>query len=327
MKKFLTINYIFSLAVLFGMGILYDKFKSKVKSNNDIEQYDVVKKFLLNESLGYKANKPIMWIHIVYDINSRWWPSFESRNNDCLNQPYQYLTIKSIIDKCGEDFNVCLIDDDTFAKLMPNWRIDMRAVADPIRSKLRQLALAKLLYTFGGFVLPSSFLCFHNLKSVYDTGTDFGTKMFVGELADRTTTSSQVNFFPNTKFMGCAKDCALMREYIAFLEPLISTDYTNESDFLGAYGHWCYKKITAPQSEMNVITAEQLGVQDNQGKQITIETLIGNTFIELSPKALGLYIPADEILRRTAFQWFARLSAKQALESDTMIGKHLLISR
>jgi hypothetical protein len=78
---------------------------------------------------------------------------------------------------------------------------------------------------------------------------------------------------------------------------------------------------------MNVITAEQLGVQDNQGKQITIETLIGNTFIELSPKALGLYIPADEILRRNAFQWFARLSAKQAMESDTMIGKHLLISR
>jgi hypothetical protein len=41
----------------------------------------------------------------------------------------------------------------------------------------------------------------------------------------------------------------------------------------------------------------------------------------------GLYIPADEILKRTAFQWFARLSAKQALASDTIIGKYLLIAR
>jgi hypothetical protein len=40
-----------------------------------------------------------------------------------------------------------------------------------------------------------------------------------------------------------------------------------------------------------------------------------------------LYIPADEILKRNNYQWFARLSAKQALASDTTIGKYLLIMR
>ena len=76
-----------------------------------------------------------------------------------------------------------------------------------------------------------------------------------------------------------------------------------------------------------MLTAYELVAKDIKGNQLTIEMLISNTFVELDSNAVGLYIPADEILRRTAFQWFARLSAKQALDSDTMIGKYLLISR
>jgi hypothetical protein len=325
--KPLTMNYIFSLAVLFVVGILYDKYKMKNQSKEELDQYDLVKKFLLNESpLGYNNNKPLLWVHLVYDINSRWWASFYSRNTDCFNQPYQYLTIKSIIDKCGEDFNICLIEDNTFAKLLPNWTIDMRVVADPVRSKLRELAIAKLLYMYGGFAIPSSFFCFQSLKDMYEKGVgENGEKMFVSELIDRKSTSQLVNFFPSTKFMGAMKECEMLKEYTSYLESLISVDCTSESDFLGSSNRWCYDKIT--QGKINMGTADEFGVKDTHGKPITIETLLGNTFIELPAKAKGLYIPADEILRRTAFQWFARLSAKQVLDSDTMIGKYLLISR
>jgi hypothetical protein len=321
----LSLNYVFSLAALFVIGVIYDKYKSKLKTDDDAEQYDIVQKFLLYQSpLGFNNTKPIMWVHLVYDINSRWWPSFGSRNTDDLNQPYQYLTLKSLIDTCGEDFNICLIEDDTFGKLLPNWNINMRIVADPIRSKLRELALAKLLYAYGGFTLPSSFLAFKSLKSTYEKNTNNGA-MFVGELIDRKSTSQQVNFFPNSKFMGCEKNCYMMREYMSYLETLISVDYTNESEFLGSTNRWCYDKII--QGGMNMLSADELGVKDTKGKPITIEMLIGNTYLDLPSNAKGLYIPADEILKRTAFQWFARLSAKQALESDTMIGKYLLISR
>jgi len=52
---------------------------------------------------------------------------------------------------------------------------------------------------------------------------------------------------------------------------------------------------------------------------------LGDTFINLSGKVRGLYIPADEILKRTKYQWFARLSAKQLSTSDTMVGKYMAI--
>ena len=49
-------------------------------------------------------------------------------------------------------------------------------------------------------------------------------------------------------------------------------------------------------------------------------------FIKLNDEALGLYIPWNELINRTSLQWFVRLSPQQVLESDTIIGKQLLIN-
>jgi hypothetical protein len=317
-------NYIYSIIILLGSGILYDKYKKINKRDEDTVQYEAVRKYLLNDSSLAKSKKPLLWIHINYEVNARWWPSFNSRNTESLNQPYQFLTIKSIVDTCGKDFNICLIDDSTFQNIIPGWSTDLTTTADPLRSKLRQLAFAKLLFSYGGFLMPSSFLCFKNLKPIYEAYTQ-NNKMFVGELIDRNSTSQQVNYFPNTLFMGCKKETPLMYEYINYLETLVSEDYTDESNFLGAYGRWTNERIL--NGEMNLLTADCLGAKDLHNAPVTIERLMSNTYIDLAGSVIGLYIPADEILRRTAFQWFARLSAKQALASDTIIGKYLLISR
>ena len=48
------------------------------------------------------------------------WESFNDRMNENLNFPFMYLTIKSIIDCNVWDFHVCIIDDDSFTKLIPS---------------------------------------------------------------------------------------------------------------------------------------------------------------------------------------------------------------
>jgi hypothetical protein len=306
------------------MSLIYNRYKSVEDEDEHMRNYRLVKQYLLNDSSLAQSKKPIIWIHMVYEINARWWPSFSSRNTDNLNQPYQYLTLKSIIDRCGQDFNVCLIDDETFPNIIPGWTVDLSLVADPIKTKIRQLALAKILYNYGGFLLPSSFLCFQNLAPLYSTLTADG-KMFVGELATRTDVADKVNFFPSTKFMGCQAGCHTMANFISYLEINTSTDFTAESHFLGSYNRWCYEKIQ--KGEMTMIPADMLGAKDTTGKPVTLEILMSNHFLNLSERVQGLYIPADEILKRLAYQWFARLSAKQALASDTMIGKYLLVNR
>jgi hypothetical protein len=315
------IKYGASLLVLMAVGMLYEKYKGYIDDDEEIKHYELVRKYLLNDSSLAQSKRPIIWIHLNYEQNSRHWLSFGSRNSDDLNQPYLHLTIKSIIDKCGEDFNICLIDDDSFANILPGWNIDLHLVADPVKDKLRQLALAQVLHSFGGMLLPASFICFDNLNKVYNSGTK-GDKMFVGEFADNNSTSVSHNFYPSTKIMGCEKSNEVMAEYIQFLQNVISKDYTDESNFVGCYGRWCNDKINA--NEMNLITADILGIKDRTNKVINVERLIGNSYIDLCNNVVGVYVPHDEILKRTSIQWFARLSAKQSLEADTNISKYLL---
>ena len=113
---------------------------------NEKDEYENVKQYLLNQSPLYGQNRPKIWIHTKYEYNSRKWKSFYSRSSYDLNQPYLHLTIKSIINHCGDDFNVCLIDDDSFGKLIPSWDIDMSKTVEPVKSHLRELGMVQLLY-------------------------------------------------------------------------------------------------------------------------------------------------------------------------------------
>jgi hypothetical protein len=317
-------HFLYPIALLLIFRYLYNNYNITDEEKDHINNYKLVQTYLLNDSSLAQSKKPIIWLHMTYEKNARWWPSFSSRNTDDLNQPYLYLTMKTIIDKCGNDFNVCLIDDESFSNILPGWNIDLSIIADPIKTKIRQLGLARILYNYGGFLMPSSFICFQNVASIYDTFTE-NNKMFVGEMISRNGVSDKMDYFPDTIFMGCKKECPMMSKYINHLEIIVSTDFTSESQFVGSIGRWCFEQIT--NNEINMISADILGMKDEKGEQVTLDILMSNNFINLSNKVQGLYIPADEILRRTAYQWFARLSARQALESDTMIGKYLLINR
>lgn len=317
-------KYIVSFGMLLAIGVLYEKYKLGLINDEDKRNYEMVKKYLINDSSLAKSKLPIIWIHLKYEYNTRWWPSFNSRGTYELNQPYLFLTIKSIIDKCGEDFNICLIDDSSFENIIPGWHIDMEKVADPIKSKLRGLAMARLLKHYGGLIVPPSFVCTKNLAPMYYSMTCQG-KPVIGELLDRNSTSEYVDYYPSSRFMGCGKECALMDEYISYLEKMISEDYTAESVFLGSQDRWLYSKVQ--EGRINLIPAGALGVEDSEGKAVTIERLMGNSYVDFVPTTLGIMLPRCEILKRTKFEWFARLSAKQALDCDNIAGKVLLTCR
>ena len=89
-------NYVYIFIMLLVSGFLYRRFVDKLNDHDDLRHYNLIKKYLLNDSPIAKSTKPILWVHVPYEINSRSWDSFYSRNNSNLNQPYQYITIQKI---------------------------------------------------------------------------------------------------------------------------------------------------------------------------------------------------------------------------------------
>lgn len=315
-------KYGLSLLGLLAVGMLYEKINNRSLRDEDNRNYELVKKYLLNDSSLARSKFPIIWIHLNYEPNARQWLNFGSRLTDYLNQPYLYLTIKSIIDKCGGHFNICLIDDNSFEKIIPGWSVDMKRIADPIKCKVRELAMARVLKHYGGMRLPSGFLCMKNLADMYYMMTCSG-KMFVGELTNENSSSTYVETYPSNKIMGCGKNCKVIERYITYLENMISSDYTAESKFLGSENRWLYEEIVKNKN-INKIPSELLGVKDTKNKLVTIERLMGNTYIDFVPTILGVCIPEREILKRTKYEWFSRLSSKQALTCDNILGKLLV---
>jgi hypothetical protein len=325
-------KYIIFFIVLIVLSSIYKKLKLNEDKNTSDYYYNMVDKYLLNKnSLGMNNNKPFIWIHlhsdntIIPEVNSRYWNSFGSRATKDLNQPYQYLTIQSIINKCGDDFNICLIDDQSFQKIIPDWTINLNIVANPVRTHIRLLALCSILNIYGGLLVPSSFICFKSLKDIYNTMSD-NNKMFVGEFMNRAANPifNNAALIPSSLLMGCTADNLEMKEFIKYLEILNSKDFTAEQDFLGKSNQWLLEAVRA--NKINIITGQYLGTKKECNNPVHVEELTGSSFIKLSPNALGLYIPWNELINRVSLQWFARLSPQQVLESDTVIGKYLLIN-
>jgi len=306
-------------------GVAYGRYKKSQEGNSISDDYALIKKYLLHDKSLTDTRKPFLWIHIDYEVNARNWSSWGSRNSTHLNQPYMYLCIRSIVEQCGHSFNVVLLDDAAFPRLLPTWTIQVQNMPSPLKQHLRNLAMAKVLHKYGGLTVPASFICLRDLKPVFSgLLKDAGKTMFAGEFVARS--DSAVSFFPESALMGCTKESPVMQQYIAYLEPLVTSDYTNEYEFLSQNDRWLFKQLVAEPPQLSLLRGSLIGTKTTDGKPVVVEQLLSEEDVDFAEDAYGIYVPADQILNRLAFQWFARLSPQQVLTSNTVVGKYLLLS-
>jgi hypothetical protein len=323
MKSQIIKNYIFLFSGLIIIGFFYKRMEDKRIREENQDNTDTINRFLLDEDSLAKSKKPILWIHVPYEYNSRNWLSFGSRSSFDLNQPYLYLTVKSIIHHCDDDFTICLIDDSTFKSLIPGWSIDMTRISSPILDNMRQLAMMKLLNIYGGMICPISFLCIKSLKGMYARGVNNG-KMFVCETTNRNITSTTYDYYSNIIFCGAPKGNQTVEQLIEFMQRTISSDSTSENKFLGNFDRWTNKRVQM--GEINQIGGHEIGVKTIDDRPIIVDDLMSNNYINFYKKMYGILIPADELLKRRKFEWFTRMSAKQVLESNTILGNYILVN-
>ena len=68
-------NLVISILILLAAGYIYNKFKINIDKHDNLEEVNIIKKYLLNETNDINVNKinnkPIIWIPKDYNINSR----------------------------------------------------------------------------------------------------------------------------------------------------------------------------------------------------------------------------------------------------------------
>ena len=310
------------LLVILGLVILIftQRYIEKNSQWSDKEYYVHLKTKVLNNDDGL----PIIWIYVPHHYNARHWLSFGSRSSYDTNEPYMNLSIKSIIKHCDKSFKICIIDDDSFSKLIPNWNINLSSVGEPMADYIRQMAQFKLVYYYGGMIVPPSFLCLKNLTSLFKIGTA-NNNMFVVENNDRNITSVEYNYYPDINFMGASQQkCRELGALIEFIERRISADYTSQFEFLGEVNRWCNKRVQL--NKINLIPGNLIGIKTIDNSPILIEDLLGSNEIRFDNNMYGIYIPNHMLLQRTNYQWFIRSSQVQILEGNFILARYFIES-
>lgn len=296
-------NIIIVITALLISRYIYSYYKEANDYFDSKEHYQLVSDYYIGDNM--RAQKPILWIHTSTELNARNWESFYSRNTTSLNQPYLQITMKSIYDQCHPHFNVCLVDDDVFRRLL-SWNIDLDDLAEPMKSHYRTLGMCMILHTYGGMFVPQSFLCKKSLIDLYQS------KMFVGEEINHAVQST--TFVPGMTFMGSSKKCPLMKKCVDYLETLYLTK-TQQMDFQGDIHS--YLKTCG----CTILDGAKLGIKHPHGAPILLQEIVDTHPLVLPECAYGLYVPRDELLKRPKFEWFARMSTTQLLESPMAFSK------
>ena len=308
------INKIGLFIVVMLVGFLYRRFMDKCEMDQKVQDM-----YIINRELLGKSKKPILWICVPRCKNARQWSSFYSRNSDNLNIPYMNLTIKSIISHCGKDFKICIVDDDSFKMLLPNWTPELDKIGDPLREKVRYLGMMQLLHHYGGMFVPPSFLCLRNLLPLYNSNSPF--------VVENVNYYGDCRFAPDAYFIGSQKECPIIKSYIEYITRMVSNDYTDESIFLNDLSKWC--ALRCERGTMSLIDASLVGVKNNKGNAIVTEMFFEQQPLNLLCNKFGILIPHEQIMKRTSLNWFCYIKTDELLTLDTDLGSYFnkLINR
>ncbi len=317
------IKYIIFLIIVFPLKNLIKKIDKNLASTDNLDASQIIKKYLVN---GNNANdisvgiKPKLWIYLPYEKNSRKWESFNDRSSLHFNQPYTNLTMKSVIDKCQHDFDIAIIDDNSFEHLLPDHKTHCKNFAKPLKDNLRKLYVMEILYKYGGFLVPYSFLCFKNLIEIYNKCTADHGCFIVENISNNSYGKS---FSPDSSFMGAIKENKTIEEFIEFIKKY-NYDLTNNSKFTNNLDRWCHKQVT--NNKMSMLEATMIGTKKSDGRPLILEDIVGTTIPNFKQETLGIYIPSEELKTRHKFAWFTYLSEQELLTSNTVFTKYLLNS-
>ena len=303
---------------------LTDKFDSLKKN----DEYELIRKYLLNDS-SFGNNKPKLWVHSKFMNRSQVWKSNETSASSELEHPYINLTVESIVECCHNDFNICLIDDDSFSKLIPDWDSEINSLPDPHKKNHRDLGMTTLLYIYGGIILPNSFVCLKSLKQLYEDNTS-SSKPFIGEFVNNKNITikndKRIPFIPDSIFIGAKKEDIVIKEMIEFHKKIAyNPHFSSEHVFKGKLNEWCLNMINL--NRLIMIDGQNIGTKTVDTKPIILEDLMEDNVLSLHHDCFGLYIPHEEMMIRTKYQWFTLSSIEDVITSKTAIAKYLEYSR
>lgn len=246
-----------------------------------LETHTVVNSILKNQSSGCERN-------------AIKWTSFHSRNTNDSNNTLMRELLNKNTSELKEYFNVLLLDNDSFGYLLDNVA-DLDIIGNPVKDKLVDLYILKLIQTYGGIRVPNHFAIQDPLK-LFDLLNKTSRDEIEILCFKRPFNDSLIY---DVQFVGSLFNNNTTIERLANLQAsLVSNDSTDESNF---------KTTSIPQLVCEKIINYDIdasGISNIDGNIITIDDFMSMTKpIKMQSNTFMVYLPIEELSKRTHYNW------------------------
>ena len=146
-------RYILLFSVVMVVSYLGNKYYNKEgHSAEEDEEAELIRKYLL------QSPTPKIWIYIRREPNARRWYSFQSRMSTEPNNVYAEKCIDTIREH-HPSYEVVLLSDESLRKMLPHEAEEPEVFTWEERRAWANRSMLRVLYTYGGMVLPSTLMC------------------------------------------------------------------------------------------------------------------------------------------------------------------------
>ena len=292
-----------ALFCLFNYKYMKEKWEEQL-SQNRMETVDI-DMFFYNPLLFTKLKKRKVWVYIPFESNSRMWDSFSERRTTRMNLSYMNLCIKSIVDCCAEKYDIVVFSDSDFEDLL-KLPVDHTKMSGALLDNFRNLCLMKILYEYGGVMVPPSLYLKESISKL-----DNPQQWFVSEMVNTENVSTS-KMLPSSQLTGSnAKNPELLM-YIQHLE---------KQDRSVAESPFCENYFISKQ--IPVLDGGLIGTKHKEGP-VLLEELMSDQVLDLPENNIGLYMPAELLKKRLHYQWFCKMSETQVLECNCAFSYYIL---
>lgn len=334
---------------------------------------DLVSEYLLHrrgDALLRLSSKPKLWVPFPKNQNRLqqgfYWKSFLDRSTEADEVQIQFLqlSLRSLERHNAEHFQIVLVDDSTFAKLIPAWqlnRVDIeRCASEGMKNYLRRIGMLQLLYLHGGMVVPPSFLCTSSLKDAFDAYTDNGRKPFFGE-----SVCENGRIGPSTRVMGAPAKHFLLKDMVEMLvarsfggsvgkfrdefslgassglellPKLLHQHFEHSEAFQPFLSQWIHEHC-ATTRDANLLPGELLAIctATRPRRIIGVEQwfyrvsddITNRTFGELErrdQRLCGIDFPLDRAMLTRQYRWIAKSKISELLRMNNVLGAALKVA-
>lgn len=301
-----TVAIIASVAII--SATIYTKFydTSRFKSN----------------SMDIGKDKPILWVYFNNsDVNSRSWKDFMDRSSHAINLPFLNLCYKSIVEHNSKIYRVEVIGGLLdLATRMGGWkhlplplRNENAVVREPELNWIRAAVLAK----WGGLWVSPATICIKPFGPLPKKRTVFfGTDLAPTYSSPDILPGLNVIWSPTANHPIWTTWEKKVRERLNRRSGGSEFRHDEKSDLADTLKEF--------NPECVIMTTSELSRKGSALKRIELEDLLaagteGDLPFQITSDTIYVPIPYPEILQRSAFEWFLRMSEDQIMNSDLVI--------